>query len=598
MKTTEQFDFLNRLTSINSTTNSVAVASFNYAYNSANQRLNVTNADSSYWSWQYDNLGQVTGGVKRWSDNSLVAGGQFGYAFDTIGNRTSAQFGGDQHGNGLLPATYTADLDNRYSQRTIPSAVDILGVATNAATVSVNNLPTLRHGTFYRAELGLNNSTSSVFQSVTNLAVLNEGTNADIMTNITGNVYLPQNPEAFTYDLDGNLKTDGHWNYYWDAEDRLISMTNNSSTAPALSLIFAYDYKGRRVEKLVYHATAGLSTNLFVNDGWNLAVELNAANNAIIRSYIWGTDLSGSMQGAGGVGGLLGMSSPSSAQFVAYDGNGNVNALIDVTNATISAQYEYGPFGELIRATGPMATTNALRFSTKYDDNETDLLYYGYRYYNPSTGRWLSRDPIGKMGGVNLYSFISNQPTINNHALGLLTWQTPIASTRIDPEVEKDDPDFKTYGVTTWRTFAPAAYAYRAIATCPCPLFKVNIPGDVQVAYWWVKGDEVAKQHELTHVTQHFKPAFDSFKENAEAKAFTCMNQGKANCIASVINNEMSTAYKWQAVAVASEWDCEVYGGGHGSGSVTCKDAQAAIARYSQALTLLQNALTKCDKAQ
>ncbi len=396
MTTAKQYDYLNRLTSIISTTNSVAVASFNYAYNSANQRLNVTNVDASYWSWQYDNLGQVTGGVKRWSDNSLVPGEQFGYAFDTIGNRTSAQFGGDQHGNGLLPATYTADLDNRYSQRTIPSAVDIIGVATNNATVSVNNLPTSRHGTFYRAELGLNNSTSSVFQSVTNLAVLNQGTNADIITNITGNVYVPQNPESFTYDWDGNLKSDGRWNYYWDAEDRLITMTNNSSTAPALSLTFVYDYKGRRVEKLVYHATAGLSTNLFVNDGGNLAVELNAAQTAIIRSYCWGTDLSGSMQGAGGVGGLLNLSCPSSAQFVAYDGNGNVNALIDVTNATISAQYEYGPFGELFRATGSMANANPFRFSTKYQDGESDLNYYGYRYYNASTGRWLSRDPLGE----------------------------------------------------------------------------------------------------------------------------------------------------------------------------------------------------------
>src|SRR5208283_3739186 len=50
-----------------------------------------------------------------------------------------------------------------------------------------------------------------------------------------------------------------------------------------------------------------------------------------------------------------------------------------------------GPFGEVIRATGPMAKANPFRFSTKYQDDETDLLYYGYRYYNPAMGRWLSR---------------------------------------------------------------------------------------------------------------------------------------------------------------------------------------------------------------
>lgn len=70
-----------------------------------------------------------------------------------------------------------------------------------------------------------------------------------------------------------------------------------------------------------------------------------------------------------------------------------------------------GPFGEVIRATGPLANTNPFRFSTKYQDDETDLLYYGYRYYNPSTGRWISRDPLGERGGINLCGFVQNDPT-------------------------------------------------------------------------------------------------------------------------------------------------------------------------------------------
>jgi RHS repeat-associated protein len=62
------------------------------------------------------------------------------------------------------------------------------------------------------------------------------------------------------------------------------------------------------------------------------------------------------------------------------------------------ANYDYGPFGEVIRASGPMAAFNPVCGSTKIWDRETDLLYYGYRYYNPSTGRWLSRDPLGELG--------------------------------------------------------------------------------------------------------------------------------------------------------------------------------------------------------
>jgi RHS repeat-associated protein len=69
-----------------------------------------------------------------------------------------------------------------------------------------------------------------------------------------------------------------------------------------------------------------------------------------------------------------------------------------------------GPFGEVIRATGPMARANPFRFSTKYQDDETDLLYYGFRYYTASSGRWLSRDPLGEAGGLALYSFVENDP--------------------------------------------------------------------------------------------------------------------------------------------------------------------------------------------
>ena len=66
-----------------------------------------------------------------------------------------------------------------------------------------------------------------------------------------------------------------------------------------------------------------------------------------------------------------------------------------------------GPFGELATPTG-LAAELPFRFSTKYQDAETGLLYYGYRYYDPITGRWLNRDPIGEEGGINLYGFIEN----------------------------------------------------------------------------------------------------------------------------------------------------------------------------------------------
>jgi RHS repeat-associated protein len=68
---------------------------------------------------------------------------------------------------------------------------------------------------------------------------------------------------------------------------------------------------------------------------------------------------------------------------------------------------------------GDMAKVNPFGFSTKYTDSETDLVYYGYRYYSPALGRWLSRDPIEEQGGLNLYGFVNNDPVNKWDKLGL-----------------------------------------------------------------------------------------------------------------------------------------------------------------------------------
>jgi RHS repeat-associated protein len=100
-----------------------------------------------------------------------------------------------------------------------------------------------------------------------------------------------------------------------------------------------------------------------------------------------------------------------------------VAALVKATDGTISAQYEYAPFAEPIRVTGPMGKTNPIRFSTKYTDDESDFLYYGYRYYNPSTGRWLNRDPVGETGSPILYGFANNDSLKSTDFLGLFLTQ-------------------------------------------------------------------------------------------------------------------------------------------------------------------------------
>jgi RHS repeat-associated protein len=111
--------------------------------------------------------------------------------------------------------------------------------------------------------------------------------------------------------------------------------------------------------------------------------------------------------------------------FFAHDGNGNVVALASATDGSPTARYEYGPFGEPIRVTGPAAALNPFRFSTKRTCNTSDLVLYEYRAYSPSTGRWLNRDPIEESGGRNLYGFVHNNPIRRIDRLGLFVETCP-----------------------------------------------------------------------------------------------------------------------------------------------------------------------------
>jgi len=94
------YDNVNRLTAISSGgASSTSPISYQYGYNAASQRTRVTLADGSYWLYGYDALGQLTSAKKYFRDGTLYAGQQFGFTFDTIGNRTATQAGGDASGD-------------------------------------------------------------------------------------------------------------------------------------------------------------------------------------------------------------------------------------------------------------------------------------------------------------------------------------------------------------------------------------------------------------------------------------------------------------------------------------------------------------------
>ena len=199
LNTTKSYDYLNRLTSINSVgsgSTNPAVTSFGYAYNNANQRTRVGLPDGSFWIYEYDALGQVKSGNRYWSDWTPVAGQQFEYGFDDIGNRTSTKAGGDSAGANLRSASYTNNSLNQITGRDVPGYISIIGAATATATnVNVNNALAYRRGEYFWKELSVGNTSAAQWRSVTNRAVQNGTTNA-----VTGNVFLAKTAEVFGYD--------------------------------------------------------------------------------------------------------------------------------------------------------------------------------------------------------------------------------------------------------------------------------------------------------------------------------------------------------------------------------------------------------------
>ena len=258
--------------------------------------------------------------------------------------------------------------------------------------------------------------------------------NATIVTfNFVTNIYTANNLNQYTSifcasaplreptcDLDGNMAFDGMLSYSYDAENRLVSVSSNGITIVANE----YDHQGRRIRK-----TTPVAVTTFLYDDWNLIHEHEVIGSVTNETfYYWGKDISGTLQGAGGVGGLLYLKRNSTIYVPHTDAYGNIIRYTD-TMGNIVASYTYGAFGNLLSATGPLANIFRHRFSSKYYDAETGLYYYGYRFYSPSLTRWLSRDPIGEVDCTNLYCSFANSPVFITDPLGktvfVITDSTP-----------------------------------------------------------------------------------------------------------------------------------------------------------------------------
>jgi RHS repeat-associated protein len=275
-------------------------------------------------------------------------------------------------------------------------------------TIGTSSVTTENRGYLYDSAWNLNWLTNNGSASQFKVDTRNE------LTNWAGT--------AATYDSNGNRITSGSgtgsFSYTYDDENRLISIVQSPTI---FRTDFAYDGLGRLRTRIEYSwngsAWTANTTINYIYDGTRVIQERNGNNGASdpLVSYTRGLDLSGTLEGVGGIGGLLARSSGYSAgnwsthYFYHADGNGNITYLVDSSQA-LAASYRYDPYGNITASSGAQASANVYRFSSKEQHVNSGLYIYLYRFYDPNTLRWLNRDPLGEWGGYNLYRFVYESP--------------------------------------------------------------------------------------------------------------------------------------------------------------------------------------------
>ena len=257
-----------------------------------------------------------------------------------------------------------------------------------------------------------------------------------------------------TYDANCNMTRFGLWAYAWDGENNMRIAVPVAPTNGSVRVINGYDFMNRRFRKTVEALTGyvpsqppappgdpgewiPLRVTDFVWDGWNIAAEFVTENGATVTNlYYWCVDVSGTKDGAHGVGGLRMASFHGIPAVYCYDGNGNVTELLHADTGEILARYEYDPFGRATTTEGPLAEINPWRFATRYHDRETGLVMFPRRPYSAELGRFLSQDPAGEDGGYNLHAYCENNPVNSVDPLG---------------KAETDDRKVDFEGQVSWR---------------------------------------------------------------------------------------------------------------------------------------------------
>lgn len=339
------YDILNRLTRITNPFSEV----FTFAYDAASRRASQSGPGGVGRTYSYDDLGRLT--------NLAYTGGPalgFGYTYDRVGNRLTAQEPAGLH-------SYTYDPLYQLTAATHP--------AGNPAE------------SYTYDPLG-NRVTSHLSATHT----------VDAANRLKADARFD-----YTYDAAGNLtqrrerSTGTTAAYTYDSENRLTRVVSGATTVQ-----FRYDPLGRRIEKAV-----GAATTRWVYDGNSLLSELN------------GSVVAAQMTNGLEIDEVLAVRQGNSSTWLDIDGQGSV---FRARTSSAVATFIYDSFGRPIASTGNAPILR--RFHSREFDTETSLYYYRARYYDPTAGRFMSEDPIGFAAEDNFYVFVGNNPLAYRDPLG------------------------------------------------------------------------------------------------------------------------------------------------------------------------------------
>jgi RHS repeat-associated protein len=220
---------------------------------------------------------------------------------------------------------------------------------------------------------------------------------------------LNQLPSEFTYSPDGNPISQGETKYFYDALDRLIAVENSYHR-----LEFTYDSYHRRLSKRYFISESfewvPVQTSHFIYDDQNDIGSIDAWGRMVDLRILGLTPQAE-------IGAAVAIELYGKVYAPIHDLHGNVGTIVSISNKK-KETFLYNAFGEEEKA----SSYNPWRFSSKRLDNETNLIYYGRRYYIPALGRWLTPDPLGFKAGPNLYAFVSNAPLTHVDLYGLFIY--------------------------------------------------------------------------------------------------------------------------------------------------------------------------------